>query len=140
MVGCDNSIAPCDTESTLKVPFDCFCFPCANPTFKITNTSSIKYAEVVSIDKTGITIQPDGTGKANDKVYIEFLAVCSDGCDTKSDYGSVSIYLKDICKGVVCNDGYKCNDCTGDCDQITIDLSALRPEETSEENESGFIL
>lgn len=140
MVGCDNSIAPCDTESTLKVPFDCFCFPCTTPTFKITNISSIKYATVVSIDKTGITIQPDGTGGPNDKVYIEFLAVCSDGCDTKSDYGSVSIYLKDICKGVVCSDGYKCNGCTGECDLITIDLSAQRPETSSEENESGFIL
>ncbi len=140
MVGCENSIAPCDTESTLKVPFDCFCFPCDNPQFKITNLSKIKYATVVSIDKTGVTIQPDGTGKANSKVEIEFFAMCSDGCDVKSDYGSVSIYLRDICKGVICEDGYKCNDCTGDCDQVTIDLSGQRPVEETEENTSGFIL
>lgn len=140
LVGCENSIAPCDTESTLKVPFDCFCFPCANPQFKITNLSKINYATVVSIDKTGVTIQPDGTGHANSKVEIEFFAVCEDGCDTKSDFGSVSIYLKDICKGVICQDGYKCNDCSGDCVQVTMDVSAQKPTEETEENTSGFIL
>lgn len=140
LVGCENSIAPCDTNSTLKIPFDCFCFPCDNPQFKITNSSSIKYATVVSIDKTGVTIKPDGTGAANSKVYIEFMAMCSDGCDVKSDFGSVSIYLKDLCKGVICEDGYKCNECTGVCDFFENDLSVQRPDSTIDTNVSGFIL
>ncbi len=138
LVGCENSIAPCDTSSTLKIPFDCFCFPCTTPTFKILNQSSIKYATVVSIDKTGVTIQPDGTGVANSKVEIAFKAVCGEDCETKTDYGSVVIYLKDICKGVLCGDGEKCNECTGDCDDILIDLAGTRPTVTTEVNTSGF--
>ena len=140
LVGCENSIAPCDTTNTLKIPFDCFCFPCDNPVFKVTNTSSIKYATVVSIDKTGITIKPDGTGRANSKVYIEFMAMCSDGCDVKSDYGSVSIYLKDLCKGVICPDGLSCNECTGICNIIDNDLSAQKPTNNVTPNSSGFVL
>jgi len=139
-VGCENSIAPCDTENTLKIPFDCFCFPCETPLFKITNLSSIQYATVVSIDKTGITIQPDGTGGAYSKVFITFFATCPDGCDTTSDFGSVSIYLKDVCDGVICDDGYTCNDCTADCDQNTIDLSAQVPVTSEDENTSGLLL
>lgn len=138
VVGCENSIAPCDTSSTLKVPFDCFCFPCTTPKFKILNQSSIKYATVVSIDKTGVTIRPDGTGVANSKVEIAFKAVCEDDCDTKSDYGSVVIYLKDVCKGVLCTDTQECNQCTGNCDEVTIDLSATRPLLDTEVNTSGF--
>ena len=138
IVGCENSIAPCDTESTLKIPFDCFCFPCTTPNFKILNQSSIKYATIESIDKTGITIRPDGTGVANSKVEIAFKAVCEDDCETKADYGSVVIYLKDICKGILCGDGEVCNQCTGNCDNITIDLATTMPTVTSEENTSGF--
>jgi hypothetical protein len=92
----------------------------------------------VSIDKTGVTIQPDGTGVANSKVEIAFKAVCEDGCETKTDYGSVSIYLKDICKGVLCGDGERCNQCTGDCDDILIDLAGTRPIIPTEVNTSGF--
>lgn len=140
LVGCDNSIAPCDTESTLKVPFDCFCFPCTTPQFKILNPTSIQYATVESIDKTGITIRPDGTGGANSKVEISFFALCDDGCDTTSDFGSVSIYLKDICKGVLCDDGETCNQCSGECEPDEIDLSVLRPETPETPDGGGFIL
>ena len=141
IVGCANSIAPCDTENTLKVPFDCFCFPCTTPTFKILNESSIEFATVVSIDKTGITIQPDGTGVANSKVNIEFMASCDAGtCDAKTDYGSVAIFLKDICEGVLCGDGERCNECSGDCEDVLIDLSGQKPGPSGEENTSGFLL
>ena len=141
LVGCANSIAPCDTGSTLKIPFDCFCFPCTTPVFKILNEASIQYATVVSIDKTGITIRPDGTGGANSKVSINFFAACDEGtCDVTSDFGSVSIYLKDICEGVPCADGERCNDCSGLCEDITIDLSGQRPSPSGEENTSGFLL
>lgn len=140
LVGCRNSIAPCDVDNTLKIPFDCFCFPCENVSFKITNKSDIKYATVVSIDKTGLTIKPDGTGGANSKVHVEFLAMCSDDCDSKSDFGSVTIYLKDLCKGVICEDGFACDECSGACNPVSNDLSAKRPEDIIENNVSGFIL
>lgn len=123
VVGCENSIAPCDVENTLKVPFDCFCFPCQTPEFKILNTNSIKYATVVSIDKTGLVIRPDGTGVANSKVEVNFKAKCGEGCDVKTDYGSVTIYLKDLCKGAFCGDSEICNECTGECDDVPGDLS-----------------
>jgi hypothetical protein len=140
IVGCENSIGPCDVNDTLKIPFDCFCFTCDNPSFKITNSDSIKYATVVSIDKTGLTIKPDGTGTANSKVHVEFIATCKNDCEVKSDHGSVSIYLKDLCKGVLCDSGLSCNPCTGECNVVSNDLSAVRPTDTSEPNTSGFIL
>ncbi len=140
LVGCENSIAPCATEDTLTIPFDCFCIPCETPQFKILNESEIEHVEVVSINGDGLTIQPTGTGKANSKVEIRFKAICADDCNTLSDYGSVVIYLKDICKGVLCGDGEQCNDCTGDCDDITIDLAGTRPPVNDTENTSGFLI
>lgn len=115
LVGCDNSIAPCDTTSTLKIPFDCFCIPCDAPQFKITNLKNIKGVTIESIDKTGITVRPDGTGDPRTPVRIEFFGACFDGCDTKSDFGSVSLYFKDLCKGVLCDEYYTCDKCTGNC-------------------------
>ncbi len=46
--------------------------------------------------------------------------------------------VEDVCKGVLCGDGEKCNECTGDCDDILIDLAGTRPTETTETNTSGF--
>lgn len=140
VVGCENSIAPCAINDTLTIPFDCFCIPCENPQFKITNSSDIKYVDVISIDKTGLKIKPDGTGKANSKVEIRFKAVCADDCNTLSDYGSVVIYLKDICKGVLCGDGELCNDCNGECEEVLIDLSNKPSVVPPLENTSGFLI
>jgi len=140
LVGCENSIAPCATEDTLTIPFDCFCIPCNTPQFKILNTSEIQHVMVESISKEGITIRPTGTGKANSKVEIRFKAVCEDDCNTLSDFGSVVIYLKDICKGVLCGEGEVCNDCNGECEDVLIDLSALAPVQTTVPNTSGFLI
>lgn len=140
LVGCENSIAPCATEDTLTIPFDCFCIPCDNPQFKVTNSSEIEHLTVVSISADGLVVQPTGTGSANSKVEIRIKAVCSDGCDTRSDFGEIVIFLKDICKGVLCDDNQTCNDCTGDCDDNEIDLAATRPSDDEVENTSGFLI
>jgi hypothetical protein len=140
LVGCENSIAPCATTDTLTIPFDCFCFPCENPQFKVINESEIEHLTVLSITKDGLVVKPTGTGRANSKVEIRFKAICADDCNTLSDYGSVVIYLKDICKGILCGDGEVCNDCTGNCDDVVIDLAGTRPAVDETENTSGLLI
>jgi len=124
---CDQKVGPCDQE--VKIPFDCFDFPCDEPVFKIVKES--EYADILSIDKTGITIKTNGTGKAYDKVYIEFYAVCKiDDCHVYSDYGSISLYISDMCNGVLCGDNEVCNECNGNCEAVVVDLEITKDAST----------
>lgn len=129
VVSCENSVGPCNQTGT--IPFKCFCYPCENPTFKITNLDQIKGLVVDSIDKDGVTVTTDGTLEPYDKVEICFKASCpTEDCDHKSDYGSVVIYIKDLCLGVDCATGSTCDKCNGECSEIApeIEISNIKPE------------
>lgn len=122
VVSCENSVGPCGTGTT---PFNCFQYPCENPTFKITNKDEIKGLVVDTIDKDGITYTTDGTLEPYDKVEVNFKASCpaSEDCDHKSDYGSVVIYIKDLCLGVDCPEDHYCDKCNGECVALEPEIS-----------------
>ena len=133
VVSCDNSVGPCG--ETAIIPFTCFCYPCDNPVFKITNLNEIQGLTIDNIDKEGITVTTTGELDPNDKVEICFKASCpsEESCNHKSDYGSVVIYIKDKCSGVECNEGFECEKCNGDCVALTPELSL-----TNSNNEIGL--
>ena len=123
VVACTDSVGPCSAQGT--VPFDCFCIPCDNPTFQILNTSSLQYLTVDSISKTGLVFTTNGVGTGNSKEEINIKVICkdADGCNIQSDYGTIVIYLKDLCAGVVCPTGEECDKCTGICGVSCVDVA-----------------
>lgn len=120
----DCSMNLCGTTDELEIDFSCFCIPCANPTFKILNAPEFPHLEVVSISKDKLVVKSTGEGFTQ-KQTIKFSAYCTgdDDCTTLSDYGTVNLYFKGKCTGVVCETGYECDNCTGLCAPITGSLS-----------------
>ncbi len=124
---CDMNL--CSNVGTLDVDFSCFCFPCSDPTFKITNTAELTNIEVVSIDKNKLVVQSTGDGFVSSQT-VKFKAVCQgtgdDSCTTYSDIGKVTIYFKGVCAGVLCDDGEVCNKCTGVCEPGETNITVSR--------------
>ena len=104
----------CGSTDELEIDFSCFCFPCTNPTFKILNASEFPHLTVVSTTKDKMVVRSAGEGFTQ-KQTIKFTATClgEDGCTTLSDYGTINLYFMGKCAGVVCNEGFECNMCTG---------------------------
>lgn len=101
---------------TGTVSFDCFEY-CAcgevDPIFKITDVSHPDYFSDLQIDHEGLTFTTSLVALSNVKITVYFLAKCG----SFSDSGSVDIYLKDKCEGVVCiGECQECNPLTGVCD------------------------
>ncbi len=114
----------CENTDELEIDFDCFCFPCANPTFKILNAADFPHLTVVSTTKDKMVVRSTGEGFTQ-KQTIKFTATClgEDGCSTLSDYGTINLYFMGKCAGVVCNEGFECDKCTGICVEKAPDLS-----------------
>ena len=114
----------CGSTDELEIDFSCFCFPCTNPTFKILNTSEFPHLTVVSTTKDKMVVRSAGEGFTQ-KQTIKFTATClgEDGCSTLSDYGTINLYFMGKCAGVVCNEGFECDKCTGICVEKAPDLS-----------------
>lgn len=91
-----------------------------------TSTSAITYALIsatsgltsVAINSsTGVlTLSKLGSGYTTQKV------VWSATNGTLTDVAELTIEIKNLCSGVICPQGFICNECTGNCDAITIDL------------------
>ena len=113
----------CGSTDELEIDFSCFCFPCTNPTFKILNASEFPHLTVVSTTKDKMVVRSAGEGFTQ-KQTIKFTATClgEDGCTTLNDYGTINLYFMGKCAGVVCNEGFECNKCTGICVEKAPDL------------------
>lgn len=61
-------------------------------------------------------------------------------CGILSASGKIIIAYKDNCSGVICTNGKICNKCTGNCENIEIDLSVIKEQVINEENTSGFVI
>lgn len=110
---CD-SIVPCGGTGTID--FDCFDYNCEDvPTFVVTSNSRPDLITVTAISSTGITVQTSNDAVGGERVQIDFYATCGSACGGSSAYGTVVLYIKSQCKGVLCNPGYTCAPCTGLC-------------------------
>lgn len=84
--------------------------------------------EVPAEGVSGLTLEPDGLleittdGYGSEEVTITVKVCTEKGGKEYCSFGDVIICFKDLCKGVVCDDGDECNECTGECESAEADL------------------
>lgn len=120
---CD-SVGPCG--NTGFVPFDCFNIDCDSPdilSFKVYSNSRPDLITVNAINSSGLTFTTSNTAVGNERVEITIYGQCKGECNFKSDYGSVVIYIKNVCKGVLCESYQKCDPCTQVCVNVDPEIS-----------------
>jgi len=132
-----NSVGPCGQVGS--VSFTCFQYNCTNiPTFSVYSISDPSLISVVSIDAGGLVFQTSNSAIGGERVEIVFHASC-DGCTGKSDYGSVVIYIQNMCKGITCPAGQVCQPCTGLCAPGSSDLNVTKSA-TSYNSSGGLVI
>lgn len=113
IANCDSA-APCGATGT--VSFECFDYECETPpSFVVTYNSRPDILTVTDISSTGLDYQTSMTAVGDERVEITFYATCGSACGGSSAYGTVIIYIKNLCRGIVCQQGYSCAACTGLC-------------------------
>lgn len=110
---CDSA-APCGASGSIT--FDCFDYNCeTTPTFVVYSNSRPDLITVTDITADGLDFTTSMTAVGGERVEIVFYATCGDSCSGSSAYGSLVLYIKNLCKGVACGAGYTCAPCTGLC-------------------------
>jgi 23S rRNA U2552 (ribose-2'-O)-methylase RlmE/FtsJ len=122
---CDSNLLPCGGVATVN--FDCFKMPCVAPNyleFKVTSNSRPDLIRVVNITSSEITLATTVDAKGGEFVTIEFYGQCTGlNCDTLSDYGSVTIYIKNVCRDILCESYQVCDPCTKLCVDVPPEIS-----------------
>jgi len=117
----DDGVAPCGQSGVVSFT-DCFDFcPCDNEvaTMSVQDITPEDVITVNSISQSGLTYTTSDDAEPNQKVTITVKAVCASKTTagvTLGDYTTITIYIKDLCKGVLCDSGETCNKCTGECE------------------------
>lgn len=63
------------------------------------------------------------TAIGGEKITITFRASClTDNCGLLSDIGCITIFVKNLCKGVICGDCEECSYLTGLCEVVCPEL------------------
>src|SRR4029078_9589483 len=118
----DDSVGPCYQTGTVSFT-DCYDFcACENENATLTVMSITPEDAVVvnTINTAGMsfTTNPDVVD-AYDKVEIVIKAVCTADFDDTvqlGDFTTITIFIKDPCKNVICGSGEACDECSGDCE------------------------
>ena len=122
---CDSNLLPCGGIGV--VDFTCFNMPCVLPNtleFQVVSNSRPDLITITSINSGGLTLATTLAAKGGEYVTIEFFGQCKGvNCDTLSDYGSVTIYIKDVCRDVLCKPYQICNPCTLTCLDVPHEIS-----------------
>lgn len=118
-----NNAGPCGDTATID--FTCFNINCPGTfnieVYKISDPTKII---INSIGVGGLTYTTTNNAFPNDRIEITLYATCKNSnCDILSDYGTIIIYIKDKCKGVICPTGFSCDYCTGLCQPETLNLN-----------------
>lgn len=118
-----NNAGPCGDTAT--IPFTCFNINCTGTlSFSVYSISDPTKIIVNSIGAGGLTYTTTNNAYPNDRIEIVVYGVCDNGpCDILSDYGTIVIYIKDKCKGVVCPASWSCDYCTGLCQPQLLNLN-----------------
>lgn len=110
---CDSA-APCGASGSIT--FDCFDYNCEDvPVFTVYSNSRPDLITVTGISADGIDFTTSSDAVGGERVEITFHATCGSACEGSSDYGTLVLYIKNLCKGVACGPGYTCAPCTGLC-------------------------
>lgn len=115
----DNSVGPCG--QTGSVAFDCFDLcACQNEaaTFTVIDITPPNILTVNSVTTAGLSFTTTSEAEAYDKVEITLKAHCQyvdDPTVRLGDYTTVTIFIKDLCKDVICGEGESCDKCDGLC-------------------------
>lgn len=126
----DDSVGPCEQTGTVSFT-DCYDF-CAceneNATLTVMNISPENAVTVNSITTAGLSFTTNSdVVSAYDKVEITIKATCIADFDdtvTLGDFTTITIFIKDLCKGIICGDGQTCNKCSGECeDDVNLNVS-----------------
>jgi hypothetical protein len=123
----DDGVGPCEKNGT--VSFSCFDYcACENDTATLTVVDIVPAGilNVTSINAAGLAYTTTDEAEAYDKVEITIKGACiaeKDGVTKLGDYTVVTIFIKDLCKDVLCETGETCNKCTGECED-DINLTA----------------
>lgn len=124
----DSGVGPCELTGT--VSFSCFDYcACENDTatFTVVDIVPAGILTVNSITASGLSYTTTDEAEAYDKVEITVKATCtaeSDGVTKLGDYTVITIFIKDLCKDVVCGEGESCAKCSGECeDDVNLSVS-----------------
>lgn len=117
----DDSVGPCGQTGTVDFT-DCFDFcACENEVATITVMEiSPEVLTVNSINTGGMSYTTTEEANAYDKVEIIIKASCTDKDDenvTIADFTTITIWIKDLCKNVLCGAGESCDKCSGECEE-----------------------
>jgi archaellin len=105
---------------------------CGNiePKFTILSYKNVTGVPIITENK--ITFTPANNNYAPAEIVYKVA------CGLLSASGKVIVVYKNNCTDVTCSDNKVCNKCTGNCEEVVIDLAATRPSLDTEVNTSGF--
>lgn len=115
----DNGVGPCSKTGT--VSFSCFDFcACENEeaTLSVVDITPAGILTVNSITQSGLSYTTTDDAEAYDKVEITIKATCTSEDDPTvklGDYTVITIFIKDLCKDILCDSGEYCEKCGGTC-------------------------
>ena len=111
-----NSVGPCGNIGTIDL--SCYKYTCDNPEIKVYSNSHPELIEVVNITKSTFTFKTTSLAKGGERVQFTIFAKCKGDCLVLSDYSTITIYIKDLCRHNKCTSTQKCNKCTGVCEEL----------------------
>jgi len=116
----DDSVGPCGQTGTVDFS-DCFDFCACEEEVAVLTVMDIDPPVLVvnSINTGGMSYTTTEDAEPYDKVEVTIKATCTDKDDEDvliGDYTTITIWIKDLCKNVLCESGEICNKCTGECD------------------------
>jgi hypothetical protein len=126
-----NSVTACDLSGEIDI--SPIVAKCGNDPVYYTIVS-YKNVSDPTINSEEITFTPVNNDYQSGEIVYKV------SCGMLSDIGKIIIVYKNNCVGVICDSGYTCEKCTGQCNVVNNDLSANKPDPNGEDNTSGFIL
>lgn len=117
----DDGVGPCGQAGTVSFT-DCFDFcACENEvaTLTVVDVSAPDSITINSVNQSGLTYTTTSEANAYDKITVVLKGTCTSKDDEDlqlGDYTVITIYIKDLCKNVVCGAGETCDKCTGECE------------------------
>lgn len=114
----DDGVAPCGQTGVISFT-DCFDFcACLNEvaTLSVVDVTPTGKITINTINQSGLSYTTTSDANANDKITVTIKAVCNSAKTSGlqlGDYTTITIYIKDLCKGVVPGVGQSCDKCTG---------------------------
>ena len=96
-------------------------------TYQILSFDTIGLASVTVSSLGVFTIETTNEAEVGQYYEIVYITRCSD--PSIGAIGVIRVGIADPCNGVICADGETCNKCSGECEEITIDLNVdVNPE------------